>query len=1569
MIRICKRSLVIVLCIALCMSIFTTGVSAQFGSLSADGKTITGEAQSSTMVTTSWGEIPANWHGTVSKYSYDETEKIVTIDTGLYKPPLHKAMTYFMTFDSSKLKLLTKDKATNSRPSVSNTYAISKLTEEFMTAAGSSDPTYYPGEGYTILDSDGALIETESTATSVSQSEGKLRYGWSMKVVDTITGGEFPIANDYPNFLTEDKQDLDFRSYNDVVPLFTVYLKVNDGAEITAETFGWGVEASVPEDSGGSVLSDSHGVDNCKGVYKIGFPAPAAPMAKVTLIGYASRSDAENKTNPAPGLDVVLKKGTETIGTYKTGNEGVLTTDGTNATGPLSLEAGAYTCDVSGGSGSPNTVTFTVTEEEAANSTAKTVEVYTLGSSEASEQPFNIGITDEDMLGKALADNTPVKVTFGGKTIDAQVSNGMISVMTLASSNPQDVKIEAEGYQEKTVSVTFSNARAATVADVSLEQVRTTIDLTVPVKDGETALIVITPKEGGTVTDSMALELPMTLTVTGDNTGDTQTVSVTLPDGDYTYTIKSPGKEDVTMDMDVANTGLQNPDGDTTTKNKVTISDPDDSSKKTELPVSGNAATADQPTTVTGDSSATGDDITLPAITDPLYSTVGTWTASGMTVEIYLQNITASAGTYGMSFDPNVFDTGDVQVTWGTDIENPTSNDNQLTLGGTGGTQTLTNPVNANGNLLFFWRGKGNTPLEPVNAANGRVLLATVQLKYKSGLTQETVKPLVKPDTLNSLKFADSAWATDINNYYGADTTSAAAFSAKYWRPVDGSNVAGVPNRLEAAKAIHNGFYETYSSVDAGSEGLAAPQDTRQQFVFEVFSNAKTLQFNVTDTGSTAVPDATVQVFKKGDTSAPIGTGTTGPDGTVSITIPANTDVDYKVTAPGYLDKTGSVLQADQDQEIQVQLTPSLGHDVVIHSTQDTKIQLVGGQAYNGQDYFFTLNAKPGYAWPGGNLPAADKLTIKLVTGDGDGDFDTSATSYTATWDSTKNQYKIEGTSIAAPAGKLVIKVKDSADEPVVDTTQYTVTTNSGAHGMVGYTDATSMDTTGATASTVDSSKWVGTLVDTLAAGGTVSAKYSFAGDGPIDAANATKKTNGEQYQAWVIESLVVNGTSVPLSDYDKIHGVKDYQLTGIAQNQVINVTYGEATVEGNVVITPPVPDPTDKANITVIISDFGTAAVNGETPAVDGPNTKSYTVNAGDPISAVFTGDTGTPNYVIDTVTLDGVSVLTDTTKWTNGTPAAIETGAYTSGTLAFTAVGGTNYTVVVTFRAEDGPSLFAQLEVVNRSGNGGTVPTGTSIQPIGLPATVTVKADDGYELSGLDLTEPGSTIQNVMPTGTIANPYTYSTPNLKAGTTTVGASFKKTGDYFTVKLTVKYQATGANMTAATLTFTDSKGDQIVYGPDKTGDYYLGRPTSDTVEYSVSLPAETYTVSITKRGYLNYTITGFKITDGTNAGDSGDATVKSQVTDGVINFSVKDGEGVTKPIALTLGDATWDGRLVALDDIAQVANGLQASASAGQKKRADLDESGSVLASDMSYVINSYARRSTNVTYKDYIK
>lgn len=1497
----------------------------------------------------------------VAPHTGDNDTDHVRIDFGVYNVGNTTTVDFRFTFDPDVVTLLKADKTKVSGNALNGT--VSDTNKEAILEYCNYPAGTGVGDGADVVPGTpvaggdfSMFIKTSGPDIDVPGTKAGLTgfFGFSFGLVtDTEMAQYISVFNDSP-------RSLNTESYNDVFYIASTYFGVNSGATVDGETFGlykWALNTT-----GGFTQIGATPNPN---IAFVNFPEPAAPTAKVDITGYATRNDATNKTNPAPGLTVTLKKDgvDEAIGTYSTNDSGKLV-QGSDAVGNLSLEAGSYVCHVEKTGSSPNDVRFTITETQANNGETVEVSVYTLGTGEATSQYYEMTVTDKDMLGKPVKDDTEITVTIAGEEQKVMVSGGKITVSTLPSTDAKAVKIAAEGYKAQELQVTFNTSRAATVANVALEQVRTKIELTVPVTDADTPVyVVIDKRPDGTVTDGMAMELPMTLKADQDGK-----VVAELPDGDYTYTIQTPGAEDVKMDLDVDNTGLQN--GGTTT-DTVTITDPENTSNKTTLTPStgtdGNTVTAGKGQTVTGDQNASDDTAALPAITDRLYATVGEWTADGMTVKIYLQNTNAMAGTFGMNFDTSIFDANTVGFTWGDVIEPPESNDNQLVLGGTGGTKTLTNPVSENGNLLFYWRGKEN---HSVDASVNKVLLATVELKYASGQDQESVKPLVTKETLNSLAFASSAWTTEINNYYKTDTDGAAAFSAKYWRPVDGSNIAGVPNRLEAAKAIHGGFYETYSSIDGGNEGLAEPQDTRQQFVFETFSSAKKLEFKVETGDHTGIPNATVQVFKKGDTSTPINTGTTGADGTVSIAIPADTDVEYKVTAPGYLDATGDVPVADQDDVIAVTMTPALGHDVEIHEDQTNNVQLIGGQAYNGQDYYFTLDAKPGYAWPGDSLPAAGDLTIKLVTDSTD--WDASTTTYTATWDSAKNQYKIDGSTIAAPAGKLVIRVDDAKD-PEPDTTRYTVTVTSGAHGTFSYnadgngsTFAPSGTTTGLT----------GTLTETLTATGTVSAKYSFAGDGPVDDANQTLKDNNQQYQAWVVYTMTVNGTDVTLSDYDKIHGVNDYQITGIDRNQTINVTYGQATVEGDVIIEGPDPDPTDKANVTVILSDYGDAAVNGET-AWDGADNKSYAVDAGSTFSAVFTGksnvsqpDGSTQSYEIDSVMVDGTKVNVDgNSKWTNS-GTANPAGGYTSGTLNMTVQGGENYTVVVTFKPVDKDPIFAVLEVVNRTGNGGTVPTGQTIQNVGLPATVTVSADSGYKLSGLDLTEPGSAIQNVMPTGdTIANPYVYTTPNLKAGTTVVGASFQKDGTYHNVKIRVEYMASGGNVTAATLTFTDSTGDQIVYGPDKTGVYQLQNPMNNTVDYEVSLLEETYTVTVSKKGYLTYTITGFQITD-TGAGDSADASVKATVTDGTIYFGQKDGtdESATKAIKIVLGDATWDGKLIGLDDIAQIANGLQAGASAGQKKRADLDESGSVVAADMSYVVNSYGKRGAKQTYADFM-
>lgn len=1565
--KMSKRIFSILLCICLCVTLMPVFPASAYDTQQGDGVAIVrGDT------------VAADWIGSVITFS-KESESLVKLTIGAQNVAF-KTIAIRLQYNLEDVALVnaadksiditdtTSTLGANAKKRAQNAIEFCAIKDNLFESSQVGDlsgTTFGPEEGGANLFQQ---IITGNTQSSIFYVEKENAAEVSITStlnfqIDSDTIGCFDtgvIQSDGLLTLSEDKG---------VVDIYNLYFRVKDGAEIDGDTFTLYSQSSAPNGAAtGTDVLTSHGA------FFAGFPAPAAPKANVTITGYATRNDAQNKTNPAKDLTVVLKQGEMEQGTYTTGANGQLLKDG-NPVGALKLEAGEYTCSVSG-TNTPNDVKFTVTEDQANSGASVEVAVYTLGSDESAPQNYDIGLTDSDMLGKAVADGTKVTVTIGGETQECVVSNGKISVQALRNDKAQSVKIAAEGYQEVNQDITFDTAaRAVTVADVVLEQTRTTIELNVPMEDGGPAFVVVDKKDGGKVTDKMAMELPMT--VKADASGK---VTLELPDGDYTYTIQTPGAEEVNKDLTVENTGLQN--GGTTT-GKVTISDPDEPSKKTELEVpadNSNTVTANPGTTVTGDENASGDDAALPKIEDRLYSVVGEWTDTGMDVKVYLMNTNASTGTFGMTFDTSLFKTNDVTVNLNhiryiNESLGTSTTTNDLLMGGASGT-ALKNPINENGNLLFAWTADGGNSID---ATSGKELIASFSLAFADGVDKDNFENKVTDTTLDSLDFANNtaSWNNEINTFYAGSANTAKTFAEKYWRHVDGQNdMDPVPvNRLESSKALYAGFYQTYSADaenDDADQSLAVPQDTRQQFVFQTFSGAKKLEFEVKDPAGDPVPGATVTVTDPDGN--PVGTGTTDTNGKVSITIPEDTDVKYEVEKDGYKPGTGTVPVADQEKVVEVTLTPDMSHKVKIHDDQQTKVKLVGGDAYNGADYLFTLEAQPGYTWPSGNMPAGNELTIKMTETGTNTEFTASTQTLTAVWNGTLNKYVISKDQLNfSDPGTIVIKITDPSDEPVEETTGYTVTVTSGEHGKFSY-DADGNGSTFVPSGTTTG--LTGTLVETLTPNtGTTSAKYSFVGDGPIDAANAALKAANQQYEAWVIYSMSVNGTEVTLSDYQKINGVVDYQINGIDRNQTITVTYGQATVEGDVIIDGPEPDPTSDANVTVILSAYGDAAVNSGT-AWDGPDTKTYALAPGN-FSAVFTGKTnvtqpqGDPvSYEIDTVTVDGVQVnVAGNSKWTAGTDN-------TSGTLAFLLSGGENYTVVVTFKPVGEDPIFAQLEVVNRTGHGSTQPDGISVRDVGLPVGIKVEADTGYKLSGLDLTEPGSAMQDVTPTDDpVANPYTYTTPALKAGTTTVGASFVSDATTYKVQVDVKYASVlaGAAVKAVNITFTDTDGNQIAYGPSKTGDYQLQNPTAEQVEYQLEIPAGTYNVTVSKKGYLTYTITGFKIgADGTSAG-SADDTVAAEVAGGIIYFGQKDGEADTtrKAIEIVLGDATWDGNLIALDDIAQVANGLLNGAKAGQKTRANLTEKtgNNPTAVDMSYVINNYGKRSTNQSYVDFMK
>ena len=124
-----KKILALVQCLVMCMSLLHGNVFATYGTMSGDGTSITEGTASSEMVSTDWGEIPANWHGYVMRYSYNQTSNVITIETGYFNLPYSSAYETFLKFDATKLRMLTSEQKVDDRGlSVATGVAISNMT-------------------------------------------------------------------------------------------------------------------------------------------------------------------------------------------------------------------------------------------------------------------------------------------------------------------------------------------------------------------------------------------------------------------------------------------------------------------------------------------------------------------------------------------------------------------------------------------------------------------------------------------------------------------------------------------------------------------------------------------------------------------------------------------------------------------------------------------------------------------------------------------------------------------------------------------------------------------------------------------------------------------------------------------------------------------------------------------------------------------------------------------------------------------------------------------------------------------------------------------------------------------------------------------------------------------------------------------------------------------------------------------------------------------------------------------------------------------------------------------------
>lgn len=1217
---------------------------------------------------------------------------------------------------------------------------------------------------------------------------------------------------------------------------------------------------------------------------------------------------------------------------------------------------------------------------------------------------YTVTLADDQSMGGAVKAGTAVTVKVGDMAEQTVTvgEDGTIQFNGIPRETAQDLVIKVPGYVDSTTSVTLKPDGTIEGVDaengIILTQQTTDVKLAVATLP---AVVTLKAKGEGTVTAKMAEELPMS-EATMD--GEDKTVTLHgLPDGVYEYTIEEAGKEPVTKTLVVANSGLMSDVTDAAggTTGKVTIVNAETNAVEATLTPDASTGTATADATQSGSAGAAN-------INDPMYIVEGTWKeeaskVTGMTVKVYVKNTSALSGSFGMYVDKNVFAPATEVVV---------SDQDRIQLAGLNEESGIANPALGEGYVAFQWaivdNGENGTVIDD---GENKFLLATIELTLTDAAKKDDAyKTLVTKETVSELNFVGSTWEDQIKTAFAEYPERV----AEYWRPLNAQNENPAEGslRLNKDRAVNGGFFQT-GIMPTGDAWQIQYQDTMTQFLYKTFSDLVPLTFKVQNNNEEPLKGATVVVTSKD--GKVLGTVQTNENGQVTIPIKGQ-DVSYKVTLAGYSEATGDVAEADLGETVVVTLTSKEGHPVELASGLETTIELVGNKtAPNGEDYYFSLDAQPGYKWPGDKLPAADKLIIEMTGADGNS-LDPKV-ELTATWNAAKNAYVISGEQIKddEPTHKIVINLENVGENgPKPDTTGYKVTTTVGENGTVTFDQAGNGSTIkngagNATAST----NGPATLIETLTAGvgntpaGTTSAKYTFTPEEPY---NSTGED--DPYNAYIIESVKVNGSELTLTDYQKIHGLNDFQLTGIDKDQSVVVTFAKAHVdkEDDVIDPVPTPEPTNKkANVTLVLSPYGEATSITVT-GTDGTQTQpqdttvNYEVvmdetNKTGSFTATFKGmekvpqpdsstSAGTADYIIDSVTVDGVKV--------NGDPAGTE---WNTDTLTLNALkAGENHTVVVTFtkKPDEGKEpepMFATLEIIRRAGEGTVEPMGTQTATIGLPVNVEITPATNYNLDQIDLTVPGAAVAEIVTKDaeTTGSTSAYQVPALKAGKTVLGVSFctAAAADRYQVKMNVVYgseeMTLGKNATAATFKFVNAdSGETLTYGPNgagavDNGGYQLSKPATAAQTYTFSLPAGTWNVQITKQGYLNYTIKGFTIakngetitagTDTTGMDTKVESVPASEDVEAttIIYFGQKD-DAAQKAVTLTIGNASWDGKVISHRDISQVSAGMMSIASKLMKLRADVDESGNVGLDDMTCVVNNYAARQVSTTYADFM-
>lgn len=877
------------------------------------------------------------------------------------------------------------------------------------------------------------------------------------------------------------------------------------------------------------------------------------------------------------------------------------------------------------------------------------------------------------------------------------------------------------------------------------------------------------------------------------------------------------------------------------------------------------------------------EDIAVTQVGDPYYNVVVTKEDDNVTykVSVGLNNIDADFGTFGLRYDKDVVSLSDYGFELDAALDLFTPEDD-----------TGVNPIAESsddgtiGYHIFTWGGQDNSS---INTLTEEKTIATYTFTLNDGKTAADISS----DTFTVMPYDKTANAqTYIANNGNNEITD--EFLCKLWRYVDDENTAGSlgEGRLEAEKAIDNGFYQAFALATLTSDEPGVMSDVRTVITYENFEvELAGLVFEAVDENGNAVSDAVITLYGADGTEIKkISTDATGIARTSVDVSEGDVTYTYTVNCNGYWDipetGTASVTVKTSDpletETVYLTMQEKVYHTPVLQNTSNTDVNasLIGDTfAYNGRDFRFNIKPDTGYVFD-------DTSSVTAVI---------DGKEYDVTFNAELNMYVVPGVNITGdktgaadangfPSDDIIIKIADSSIKLSDET--YTVTALAGINGKVEY---------------------AGTDSENITADGTSSVIVSN-----ISPAASTDVFTFTAEDGYKIERVIINGAEIGTYT-DKTSFT--YQFDNITEDCSIAVTF----YDGN--------EPSEDSVVTLVVGDRGTVDVSS--PEVETGITgerRTYIFNSAG--NLVFTADAD-EGYELNIVE-----------KSVN--KAENEEVLSSGGTYTVAVPESSNIVVYVTFKAEgaeDTFNVFVNSYVAQGEG---------TISPVGIltynkyetPEFVITASEDNWRATAVEIDNEKVSLEGQFDT------ITYTLPSLEKDTS-IGAIFTETTYtvYGIVDLAQGGTVTTGNVSIpAKLTFTrESDGTEVIVWTNNLR----------KAEFEAPLSKGTWTVTVTKIGYLNYTITGF--------------TVEPSQT--IIYFGADEADPtVAKPIIPLIGNTSGKGTVVSLEDAGVVGSALRTGVSQkiADKGNVDDDSEGPTVY-DMGYVKQNYGKRQTVQTYDDF--